>query len=212
MIIKAATIISLAAAVSAAPAGAAKSDIEARGTQSDAGPGPGPFSFLALRSASPIHFGSLNASGLKIWIGKPTESYCPVDPKFCPPGNVTAFFVDNTASMSVSVPGGQQVYIDPKGALSYTQAHSAAIPPGSITTCFRVMNSPNDNNILFFSNGEGDFVACPVAPETGPYQVFVNIKGGLKSEDVPSGNTADCLGFTAAGGPAQEQVSAWQYT
>lgn len=73
----------------------------------------GQFAGLAARSASPIHFGSINANSGKFWIGKPTSSYCPSsvveDCETAYPGNVTVFAGgDNTLGLDVSVPGGQQ--------------------------------------------------------------------------------------------------------
>ncbi|KAF3920663.1 hypothetical protein ABW21_db0206877 [Orbilia brochopaga] len=205
IVAKAAALVFLATAVSAAPATTPQPVVK-------------PWNFLALRSASPIHFGSLEASGLGIWIGKPTASYCPVDPKYCPPvSNTTSILVTENAygaaSMDVIVPGGQQVYIAPSGALSYTQAHSAAIPAGSFRTGF-IVSLPGSNGISIFSHCEGGFVACPVVANKGPWKVFVAFKGVLpKNTDVPSGKAADCLGFSAAtAGPAQYHPGAWQYT
>src|SRR5438309_7217048 len=67
------------------------------------------FTAIAARSASPIHLQSINAAGLKFWIGKSTSSYCPseVVPD-CPAGTDTVFAGgDGTLSMDVEVPGGQ---------------------------------------------------------------------------------------------------------
>ncbi|KAK6334208.1 hypothetical protein TWF696_002709 [Orbilia brochopaga] len=212
---KATVLIALSTVVCATPTGNVKSEIKGR----DSEPPASAYSFLALRSASPIHFGSLEASGLKIWIGKETSSYCPNPPEQCPPGNTTAFLISKdssyTAAMDVAVPGGQQVYVDPSGALSYTQAHSASIPTGSFTVGFFLSN-PDDteNHLAYFTHCEGGFVACPIAPGQGPWQVFVQFtKGGLKDENVPSGNATDCLGFSAAtAGAPQDGPAAWQYT
>jgi len=198
--IKLTALLSVLALVAATPAPEADT----------ASTGPTPYTFLALRSASPIHFGSINASGGKIWIGKETSSYCPVDT--CPSGKVTAFLVNDTAAMDVVVPGGQQVYIDPTGALSFTQAHSAYIPEGSILTGFHLTDSGN-NGITYFANSNGGFLACPADHKgNGPWQIFVDLGHKLKSKNVPSKNKRDCLGFTAAGGAyTTEQTAAWQY-
>ncbi|KAF3934018.1 hypothetical protein ABW19_dt0200844 [Dactylella cylindrospora] len=197
--IKVSALLSLLAAVSAAPADPPN---VIRNNS---------YGFLALRSASPIHFGNLNASNGKIWIGKDTSSYCPLPPRSCPPGKVTAFWINDTVSMAVSVPGGQQLYIDPKGALSYTQAHSGYMPKGSITNGFKVEDN-HETHLSYFSHARGGFLACPTGKKaTGPYQIFVDVDGKLKDKDVPSKKKRDCLGFTAAGGSAQEQFAAWQY-
>ncbi|EKG17832.1 hypothetical protein MPH_04888 [Macrophomina phaseolina MS6] len=161
----------------------------------------GQFAGLAARSASPIHFGSINANSGKFWIGKPTSSYCPSsvveDCETAYPGNVTVFAGgDNTLGLDVSVPGGQQVYIAADGSLSFTQAHSAYTGEGSVQTGFSKSES-GSFGVLSWTNG---FIACPSANGTAPYQIF---GGGYTN------NTA-CLGFdflttnyTGAG--------AWQY-
>ncbi|KAF3158515.1 hypothetical protein TWF225_009922 [Orbilia oligospora] len=201
--IKVTTFLSLLAAVSAAPA----SELESRAVPKDTA-----FGFLALRSASPIHYQSLNASGGKIWLGKKTSTYCPLPAKQCPKGKDTSFWINNqggTAGMNTVVPGGQQVYIGPTGELSYTQAHSAFIPTGSTQTGFKVTER---NNIVFLENCNNSFLACPVdkkSKTSGPWQVFVDVKGKLKDKDVPTGCKKDCLGFTPAGGPVKDAV--WQY-
>ena len=58
----------------------------------------------------------------------------------CPDTDYTNFVgggegVPGSLAMGTIVPGGQMVYIDPVcGAVRYTQAHSAYMPNGSITT------------------------------------------------------------------------------
>jgi hypothetical protein len=70
------------------------------------------FGLMSVRSASPIHFGQINASGGSFWIGKNTSTYCPEIVGYsCPdPASVYTVFVggDETLSLSVVVPGGQQ--------------------------------------------------------------------------------------------------------
>ncbi|KAK6334592.1 hypothetical protein TWF718_010049 [Orbilia javanica] len=202
--LKLTAILSLLAAASAAPA----SELETRALPKDTA-----FGFLALRSASPIHFQSLNANGGKIWIGKKTSSYCPLpDKKACPKGKDTSFWIDNnsgTAAMNAIVPGGQRAYIGPTGELSYTQAHSAFIPTGSTSLGFKVTER---NNIVYLENCKNGFLACPIdkkSKTSGPWQVFVDVKGKLKDKDVPTKCKKDCLGFTPAGGAVKDAV--WQY-
>lgn len=92
MYIKVTTFLSLLAAVSAAPA----SDFGTRALPKDTA-----FGFLALRSASPIHYQSLNADSGKIWIGKKTSTYCPL-----PPNNV---------QRAKSPPSGSTTRVAPQG-------------------------------------------------------------------------------------------------
>lgn len=72
------------------------------------------FSTINLRSGSPIQFTKLAASDLRIWINKPTSSYCPTVAArggACPNSTETNFIGGNgTLSMGAIVPGGQQVH------------------------------------------------------------------------------------------------------
>ncbi|KAK3207764.1 hypothetical protein GRF29_96g387428 [Pseudopithomyces chartarum] len=102
-------------------------------------PSPSPyFGVISARSASPIHLLPLQASGGKFYLGGTPSGYCPVEAvgqEVCDeyPGNTTTLAGGyGTLSLGVVVPGGQQVYVAPDGALSYTQAHSAYVPEGSV--------------------------------------------------------------------------------
>lgn len=79
---------------------------------------------------------TVEAAGRNFFLGGSPATYCPtsVGPN-CPPGNVTAFA---GSSLAVLVPGGQQLYRDPTGNVSFTQAHSIGYPPGSIFGGFNV--------------------------------------------------------------------------
>lgn len=98
------------------------------------------------------------------------------------------------------VPGGQTCFVESGGALGYTQAHSAFIPPGA-----------DQGNLAAFGNGgyyvytKGTgWVACPVPGKEGVYQVFARRIGvdylstcvslNIVTSDVPSGT-----------------IGAWQY-
>jgi hypothetical protein len=95
---------------------------------------------------------------------------------------------DKTLSLGVIVPGGQQVYVAPDGALSYTQAHSAYIPPGSVVDQFS-KTAPSGGQSFGYLNFETGFVACPAADATQGYQVFGQVDGATFGPD--------CLGFSA---------------
>ncbi|KAI4113551.1 MAG: hypothetical protein LQ345_005495 [Seirophora villosa] len=195
------------------------------------------FGIIAARSASPVHLRSVNANGGAFWIGKETASYCPLtDQSQCPPGNSTVLAAGGGgASMvcvavipfkcladawdqNVVVPGGQQVYVAPNGALRFTTAHSAYVPAGSAIDGFNAtVGEINGSLGRFTFNGLGadGFLACPVnADGTEPYQVFANVKG-LSDHDVPGECKDKCLGFSALTGPYKaDDPSAfvWQYT
>ena len=73
------------------------------------------FSVIASRSASPIHFLTMNARGQRIYLGGETASYCPdvaAQQNACPPGNYTNFYYPSASGamlMGANVPGGQYV-------------------------------------------------------------------------------------------------------
>lgn len=163
------------------------------------------FGAISARSASPIHLQEINAAGTNFWIGKETASYCPLtDSADCPAGNTTVFADDTasnstTLSMAVEVPGGQQVYVAPCGALSYTVAHSADIPEGSIVTGFI---KSEGSSFGYLSWGSG-FVACPQNTTEGPWKVYAQREGVT----LPS----DCLGFDMLTANVTE-IGAWEYT
>ena len=161
------------------------------------------FGLIAARSASPIHLREINANDFGLYIGKDTSSYCPeVDAGSCPAGNVTEFAINDEAgslSMGVVVPGGQQAYIDGcSGAISYTQAHSAAIPDGAIVEGW-TLSQGDQFGSLSWTNG---LYACPVENATDVYQVFAAV------EDIEFSDA--CLGFDALATNFTE-AGAWQY-
>lgn len=101
------------------------------------------------------------------------------------------------------------MYVDPSGAIGYTQAHSAFIPPGSTTSGFALSpgSDPDHAHYYFTGLGANGFMACPSA-DNSYYQVFV----AMPNATVPTGNVSDCLEFHAIAnaytGPAPP---AWQY-
>ena len=165
-------------------------------------PSPGYFGVISARSASPIHLQPLTARGGKFYLGGgPPSSYCPPDfASACPPGDTTVFVGGNkTLSLGVVVPGGQEIYVAPGGALSYTQAHSVAVPDGSVRDAFSREAPSNGNEFGYLKYGEG-FVACPAGKDG--YQVFGAAKGATFAND--------CLGFNALTSDVKE-AGAWQY-
>ncbi|KAL8705726.1 MAG: hypothetical protein Q9201_001160 [Fulgogasparrea decipioides] len=174
------------------------------------------FGVIAARSASPIHLQSINAAGGAFWIQKDTATYCPLTNQTqCPPGKDSVFSVGGGgASLDTEVPGGQLVYVSPTGALGFTQAHSAYIPPGSALQTFNATVTSDNGPIGHFTFeglGATGFIACPASKGQGPWKVFADIEG-LKDEDVPSKCKNDCLGFSALTAPYSNEAAAWQYT
>lgn len=154
-------------------------------------PGPNYFGVIAARSASPIHLSPVTARGGKFYIGAgPPTSTCPQSVSYaCPPGNTTIFAGgDQTLSLGVVVPGGQQVYVAADGALSYTIPHSAYIPAGSVVDQFS-RTAPSGGQSFGYLNFNTGFVACPVGGAGQGYQVYGQTQGFEAS--------SECLGFSA---------------
>ena len=161
------------------------------------------FGLTAARSASPIHYQTLTASGQSIYLNKDTSAYCPENIEElggCPSGDYTTFAGgENTLAMGVVVPGGQEVYIEPEtGAVKYTIAHSVAKPEGSIVTGW---STAAGNGFGILSNEAGGFLACP-CEESESWKVFVALEG-LEFD-------SECLGFSALSSNATA-AGAWQY-
>lgn len=106
------------------------------------------------------------------------------------------------------------MYIRSNGALGYTQAHSASIPTGAITTGFTFAPASGGAEFGTFGvslPGSAGLLACPTGANfSGPYQVFVNIKN-LKDSDVAGGKINKCIGFNAIT-VGTNGADAWQYS
>ncbi|KAI9876764.1 MAG: hypothetical protein M1830_005751 [Pleopsidium flavum] len=170
-----------------------------------------PFTLIAAHSGSAIHLQSIEASSEHFFIGTRPSTYCPVPPlnqSDCPPGTSTAInvYADGSASLDVEVPGGQQIYISPTGALSYTPPHSHLIPAGSALGTFThtTNNNPNSNlgHLTFTGLGATGFVACPHHNGTAPWQVFADVQGG---------DWGRCTGFDALSSEFTGGLGAWEY-
>ncbi|KAA8643668.1 hypothetical protein EYZ11_003403 [Aspergillus tanneri] len=163
------------------------------------------FGVMSSRSASPIHLLPMNAAGQHFYLGGKASTYCPLpEGKGCPPGTSTVF-APGGSGLNVMVPGGQQVYVNPDGALSFTQAHSAYVPPGSALGPFSYEPGENFGHYTFTGWGASGFMACPTKDQR--WQVFAN----LQNATVPTGNVEDCLGFSAMAPKADSGAAAWQY-
>ena len=73
------------------------------------------FGLMALRSATPIHFGTVNANGGELWIGKGPSTYCPGQQGLNCSGvttSQTTYSLSNgILSLGVQVTGGQLMYV-----------------------------------------------------------------------------------------------------
>jgi hypothetical protein len=173
------------------------SAVSAQAPAPPAAPVPtGYFSVISARSASPIHLLPLQARGGKFYLGgAPPSSYCPVEVvgDACPPGNTTVLVGgDKTLSMGVVVPGGQEVYIGPDGAMSYTIAHSVFVPEGSVRDQWSREAPATPTQAFGYLHFETGFVACPSAGNATDYQVFGQVDGAKFGPE--------CLGFNMLAG------------
>ncbi|XXG98222.1 hypothetical protein Hte_004544 [Hypoxylon texense] len=151
---------------------------------------------------------AINASGGKFWVNRGTSAYCPegIEGLDCTlyPGSRTVFGGgNNTVSLDVSVPGGQQVYVAPDGALSYTTAHSAFMPNGSIVTGFSRTRSESFGAPVNWGMDGHSWLICPVGegePREKTYQLF-SLAGNQKEGCLLTGVRT----YTSSG------PDAWQY-
>jgi hypothetical protein len=105
------------------------------------------------------------------------------------------------------VPGGQTLYVEPSGALGFTQAHSAEIPPGAVVGGF----SAFQNGAFLFSGASangGGWLACPATAEQQGAGQMYQIFAQLPQVTFPSG----CLEIEILTVDYQGQgPAAWQY-
>lgn len=81
------------------------------------------------------------------------------------------------------------VYVAPDGALSYTQAHSAYVPEGSVRDGWTRTAREDPTDPLGSLAFEGGLIACP-RNESQPWQVYGEVEGWTAP-------TKGCLGFSA---------------
>jgi len=114
----------------------------------------------------------------------------------------------------VEVPGGQQVYVAPDGALSYTQAHSASYPPGSQ---FGGFGGSGGEFIFTGPNGTTGWIACPVDTEnfSPPLENVYKIYANIPSHPTRYPNNSPlfvCSNVTLLLDAWTGGFGAWQYT
>jgi hypothetical protein len=169
------------------------------------------FGGMSLRSGSPVHLTEVAASGQRFYLNKPTSAYCPaaaVGETECNSLSNSTLFAANSASdglsMSVVVPGGQQVYVAADGALGYTIPHSGLIPDGAMTTPFKFTPAAAGQPIGHLEfNGNG-FEACLLPNETFIYQIY--------AAGVPGFSIEGCYGIDfATVAITAEPTAAWEY-
>ena len=166
------------------------------------------FTLISIDSGSSIQNAAISASNDAFWIGRGTSSSCPDSVgTSCPEGTTTALTVgqDGTIQMDVEVPGGQQLYVGPKGVLSYTIPHSAATPEGSSVQGFKYTAGASGSvgSLIFEDVG---FAACPVVDGTLTgklYQIYATVEDGKY--------TTNCTGISLGAVSYTGDVAAWEY-
>ncbi|KAL2217023.1 IgE-binding protein [Thermoascus aurantiacus ATCC 26904] len=185
---------------------AAAPAIQARDTQASA------FTVTASHSGSSIHLLPMEAAGQYFWLGGNASTYCPENVANCPAGTETVF-APGGGALDVEVPGGQKIYVDPSGALRFTQAHSANIPAGSSQGPFTYTAGNPFGKYTYDGEGAKGWMACPLQNKVKGqliYQVFVN----MPNAKPPTGKVEDCIGFDALAKPYESKnntAAAWQY-
>ena len=77
---------------------------------------------------------AISACGREFYLRGNSCTYCPssvASTGQCAVTTNTTVFNPGSTSLSTIVPGGQFIYIDPTGAMGFSQAHSSEYPPGS---------------------------------------------------------------------------------
>ncbi|KAH7055971.1 hypothetical protein B0J12DRAFT_596909 [Macrophomina phaseolina] len=163
-------------------------------------------------SNTPTLSGALHASGGSFWLHKPTTSFCPGESVLqapCPPGNETSLTgggPDGRLSLNVAVPGGQQVFIGPRGLLRYTRAHSGDMPRGSITSGLTVQEGTR------FLNPFYQLWLCNTDEDDEVWQVWVeqrDAQGSQKNWGSTGRNACTRINLEAE--EVKDEVGAWQY-
>ncbi|KAJ5321408.1 hypothetical protein N7476_004410 [Penicillium atrosanguineum] len=158
-----------------------------------------PFGVTAAHSGSDIHFLPLTASGGHFWLGGKSQTYCPSSVgASCGKQDDAIIYGGN--ALDVIVPGGQQIYVDGSGALSFTGASGFMACP--------VPQAPSS------SSATPSATATPLtagrrSAQPSQWQVYA----ALQNATVPSGQVSDCLGFDALamGLNVTSDQLAWEY-
>lgn len=166
------------------------------------------FTLISIDSGSSIQNAAISASDYAFWIGRGTTSSCPDSVgTSCPEGTTTALTAgqDGTIQMDVEVPGGQQLYVGPKGVLSYTSAHSADIPEGSSVQGF-TYTAGASGSVGSLGFEDVGFAACPVVDGTLTgklFQIYATVEDGKY--------TTNCTGISLGAVTYTGDVAAWEY-
>ncbi|KAK1995248.1 hypothetical protein LX36DRAFT_672610 [Colletotrichum falcatum] len=187
------------------------------------------FTIYAYRSAeaNQVHWNPqnfvINARHGRFWVGSPQPTtYCPdYSGSTCPSGNYTV--VDDLfRNLQISKPGGQMVYADPDGVISYTPGGDSSItaaPPGSNLYAFRKSSVEipsvfgEDARLLrFYKFGEdqvySNIYVCPHAKDCG--RAYLRARWTSKQDAVWDSQCVGLDGLLLL--PSDEKMGAYEYT
>ncbi|KAH8666595.1 hypothetical protein BX600DRAFT_549642 [Xylariales sp. PMI_506] len=160
----------------------------------------------------------LDASGFAFYTGLSSPAtYCPINViSDCPPVLGTLVF-EGLSAMAVQVPGGQFVYVDPSGLVSYAQAHSTYYPNGSyiggwfnktvVSDC-----APTIQVLDFLTNDGSDVGGILLCPDIPDWMLGSGASYRLYAT-TPDFNTANCIeavGLIQHGNA--DNFGCWEYT
>ncbi|KAK6522964.1 hypothetical protein TWF281_002391 [Arthrobotrys megalospora] len=159
---------------------------------------------LKSNPAPPWKNGAINANNNRFYIGNSSVALC-ANEQYCVKAPPKAQFVLHheigMLRLHVGVLGGQQVYIDKKGALRYNQVREPLPVKWNVGE-----NGWNLDQYLLdpkyqtlYSREVRKWWACPTCSSkknTGPWQIFADTsKITVKDKDVPSKKKKDCIPF-----------------
>jgi hypothetical protein len=177
------------------------------------------FTVRAFRNGSVIHQKALHASGYGLWLDKPTVTTCPSYLPQCPTftTTVTAFYCvgktgnPTTCGMSVVVPEGQDLYVDPADGVIHYTAPGRPIPNGAFTDGFQYVEGQNGQPGIFqfIGNSSEGLVACATQKKKCNLQTGRHCGPWSVRAAFPSLDQSHCV---LIGGVAVESnKAAWQY-
>ncbi|ETS78184.1 hypothetical protein PFICI_10246 [Pestalotiopsis fici W106-1] len=153
-------------------------------------------------------------SGFYLGLSEPA-TYCPVGDA-CPAPRGTLVY-QGMSAMAVEVPGGQDIYIAPHGQVQFTQAHSAYMPPGSLTGGWfnkTVVSEcgPRTHVLDFLATNGTDLGGVYLCPNVEDYMKGTGASYRLYT-NTPQFNETNCV---QAVGLVEHEIDAafgaWQYT
>ncbi|KAK6344652.1 hypothetical protein TWF718_006610 [Orbilia javanica] len=150
--------------------------------------------------------GAINANNNRFYIGNSSSLALCADEQLCIQRPSKAQFIlhheTNKLKLHVGVLGGQQVYLDKKGALRYNQVREPLpVTWSASANGWEARKSTVDPRYQTLHSREvTKWWACPSCSSrksVGPWQIFADTKKvTVKDKDVPSKKKKDCITFS----------------